>query len=120
MSNNFKMSIYTFICSLIMGIFSLFFIKNLQAVPISLRYIIAAILLIVSLIIAILEVSQNTGLFYSYGKFWNGMGIVNSGFIIGIIVPFVAGNILQVFVISFILASLNFLVWKVFSFIFKG
>lgn len=86
---DYKMALYTLVIALACVLLRKFIAPS---IPTMFSLSIAGILLLMGLIISLVEIKNNLDLFYSYANNWNGHGILNSGFVIGVANYFLSIN----------------------------
>ena len=85
------------------------------AIPDHISMIIGAVLVVIALGIAVLEVKNKTGLFYAYGENWKGNFLANSGSVTGAACFFLHTAKLNGFVCALALAAVLFALRQIFG-----
>ncbi|MDO5062021.1 MAG: hypothetical protein Q4D77_02500 [Peptostreptococcaceae bacterium] len=106
-NNDSKMALYTFVVA-----FACVLLKKIIApsIPTTFSLAIAAVLLFMGLVLTVIEIKNNLDFFYGFSTNWNGYGIVNSGFVIGIANYFLSSNFMYGILSGLLLAVIVWII----------
>ncbi len=94
--NNIKNNIHMSVYSIVIGLICIFFRKLISPeIPQNIALFVGIIITIIALILSFMEIKWKLDFFYSFAENWNGGGIVNSGFLIGLGTFFFASSLEQ-------------------------
>ncbi len=100
------MSLY----SIFIGIICIFSRKLISPeIPQNISIFIGAIFIVVAFLLSFMEIKSKLDFSYSFAENWNGGGIINSGFILGLGMFFFSSNVMNGFILL-IVFNLIFLI----------
>lgn len=104
--NDYKMAGYGFIVSCLLAILKTVLTPS---IPTDISFGIAIIFILAGIVLSFWEIKDNNSFFYGFSENWNGLGIINSGFIMGISIYFLSPQLIHGIMYAFFLAIFIFI-----------